>query len=104
MQVNGKLKNAEGELIAEGPCEVSEERREVTMWPVQEMHMLQRQRGTLTLELESGRTLELSDCHMTFRVALPGQERRSVYRLRLLEQQQLPLTAGVNGGVPQALP
>lgn len=89
MKQQGKLRNAEGELIAEGPCELNLERHEVTMWPEREITALTRHRGALALELEDGATLELSDKHMIFKLGRPGDGRTSIYRLRLLEQQPL---------------
>jgi hypothetical protein len=47
VRVEGKLTNAEGEFVASGPCEVNLDRREVTMWPSWEVHMLERQHGEL---------------------------------------------------------
>ena len=54
VRLEGKLLNTEGEFIASGPCELDRERGEVTMWPSWEMHMLERERGALLLELEDG--------------------------------------------------
>ena len=85
MRVEGKLTNAEGEFIASGPCEVNLDRREVTMWPSWEMHMLERQHGQLSLELSDGTRLPISDRHLTFKLAGPSDRRISVYRLRIVE-------------------
>jgi hypothetical protein len=85
----GQLRNSEGELIAEGLCELNAERHEVTMWPERELSALARHRGALTLRLEDGVTLEISDRHMIFKLGRPGDGRTSIYRLRLLEQQPL---------------
>jgi hypothetical protein len=82
----GKLTNAEGEFIASGPCEVHRERSEVTMWPSWEMHMLERERGELVLELEDATRFVLSDKHLTFKLQGPSEQRISVYRLRIIEQ------------------
>ena len=86
MRTEGKLTNAEGEFIASGPCEINRERGDVTMWPSWELHMLERERGVLTLDLEDGRKLQISDRHLTFKLRGPAdqQQRISVYRLRLL--------------------
>jgi hypothetical protein len=88
VRLEGKLSNSDGEFIASGPCEIDRERGEVTMWPSWELHMLERERGVLTLELEDGRTLQISDRHLTFKLRGPAdqQQRISVYRLRLLSR------------------
>jgi hypothetical protein len=92
--MEGKLLNNEGEFVASGPCEVDRDRNEVTMWPSWEMHMLERQRGALKLELEDGTTLDISDRHLTFKLRGPSERRVSVYRLRILERVPEHLAAG----------
>ncbi|MDE3095912.1 MAG: hypothetical protein KGK07_07920 [Chloroflexota bacterium] len=94
MRVEGKLLNTEGEFIASGPCEVDRERGDVTMWPSWEMHMLERERGPLVLELEDGRRLDLSDKHLTFKLTGAGEQRISVYRLRIVAGVPEHLAAG----------
>jgi hypothetical protein len=83
--MEGKLLNGEGEFIASGPCEIDRDRNEVTMWPSWELHMLERERGALKLELENGATLDISDRHLTFKLRGPSEQRVSVYRLRIIE-------------------
>jgi hypothetical protein len=94
VRVEGKLLNAGGEFIASGPCEINRERAEVTMWPSWEVHMLERQRGPLVLELEDGRRVELSDRHLTFKLAGPTEQRVSVYRLHIVSSVPEHLAAG----------
>ena len=94
MRVEGKLLNADGEFIANGPCEVDRDRNEVTMWPAWEMHMLERERGLLKLVLDNGQTLNISDRHLTFKLRGPAEQRISVYRLRILERVPEHLAAG----------
>ena len=94
MRIEGKLTNAGGEFIANGPCEVNRERGEVTMWPSWEMHMLERERGELTLELGDGTRFAISDKHLTFKLQGPTEQRISVYRLRILERVPEHLAAG----------
>jgi hypothetical protein len=86
MRVDGKLTNLSGEFVASGQCEVHEDRGEVTMWPSWEMHMLERERGALVLELGDGRRIELSDRHLTFKLAGAEDQRMTVYRLRIAER------------------
>ena len=94
MRLEGKLLNTDGEFIASGPCEVDRDRGEVTMWPSWEMHMLERERGALLLELEDGSRLQISDKHLTFKLSGPTEQRISVYRLRILERVPEHLAAG----------
>lgn len=103
MKQQAKLLNAEGELIAEGPCELDGERQEVTMWPERELSALARHRAPLILELDSGATLGISEKHMVFKLGRPGDGRTSIYRLRLLEQQPLPLDQQALEGIHQPL-
>jgi hypothetical protein len=58
--------------------------------------MLERERGTLTLELEDGRRLRISDRHLTFKLrgTEEQQQRISVYRLRILSRVPEHLQAG----------
>lgn len=94
MRVEGKLSNSEGEFIASGPCEINHDRSEVTMWPSWEMHMLEREHGPLTLTLEDGRVLHISDRHLTFKLRGPSEQRISVYRLRILVRVPEHMQAG----------
>jgi len=94
VRMEGKLTNAGGEFIASGPCEVNLDRGEVTMWPSWEMHMLERERGELTLELEDGARLTISDKHLTFKLRGPAEQRISVYRLRIMDRVPQHLQAG----------
>jgi hypothetical protein len=48
--------------------------------------MLEREHGPLTLTLEGGPALHISDKHLTFKLRGEGKERMSVYRLRILDQ------------------
>ncbi len=94
MRTEGKLTNAEGEFIASGPCEVNRNRAEVTMWPSWEMHMLERERGDLVLELDGGMRFAISDKHLTFKLQGPSEQRISVYRLRIIDAVPEHLSAG----------
>ena len=64
------------------------------MWPSWEMHMLEREHGPLTLTLDDGRLLHISDRHLTFKLQGPTEQRISVYRLRIVEQVPEHLAAG----------
>jgi hypothetical protein len=99
VRIEGKLTNAEGEFVASGPCEINRDRGEVTMWPSWEMHMLERQRGELSLGLADGSSLRISDRHLTFKLQGAGETRISVYRLRILEQVPDHLAPGYREAV-----
>jgi hypothetical protein len=103
VRIEGKLLNAAGEFIANGPCEVNRERGEVTMWPSWEMHMLERERGELRLELGDGTAFAISDKHLTFKLQGPTEQRVSVYRLRIIESVPEHLAAGYSdaAGAPE---
>ncbi len=102
MRIEGKLLNAAGEFIANGPCEVNRERGEVTMWPSWEMHMLERERGELRLELGDGTMYTISDKHLTFKLQGPTEQRVSVYRLRIIESVPEHMAAGYSEPVGES--
>jgi hypothetical protein len=102
VRIEGKLTNAEGEFIANGPCEVNREHGEVTMWPSWEMHMLERERGELKLELGDGTTMRISDKHLTFKLQGPTEQRISVYRLRILPSVPEHLAAGYSEPIEES--
>ncbi len=95
---HARLLNAGGELIAEGPCYVDEAAGWATLEPEREAGVLHKERGGLALELESGRTLRVSDKPIVFRLWPPrrsgGNSRRTVYRLRLIKDAQEATAAG----------
>jgi hypothetical protein len=85
----GKITNDYGEIVAEGACEVDNERGSVTMRPIIDMPLLERTKGPMHLYLEDGQELLLTDRVIHFRVNLPGQRPGSVYRLYIARQQGL---------------
>ena len=86
MKIDGKLTNLSGEFVASGQCEMHEDRGEVTMWPSWEMHMLERERGALVLELANGTSIDISDRHLTFKLTSADDQLMTVYRLRIAER------------------
>ena len=64
------------------------------MWPSWELHMLERERGELPLELADGSRERISDKHLTFKLQGPTEQRMSVYRLRILPSVPEHLAAG----------
>ncbi len=97
--MHARLFNSSGELIVEGPCWVDEEAGRATLEPEHEPGFIRKERGTFTLELESGRSLLASDSPIIFKLgALPNGDtlngHRSLYRLKLLEDAQEAAVAG----------
>jgi len=88
--LHARLFNRGGELIAEGPCWVDEASGQATLEPEHEPGFIQKERGELSLELDSGRSLPVSDSPMIFKLGATSNGdmtngHRSLYRLRLLE-------------------
>lgn len=89
-ELHARLLNAEGELIAEGPCRLDEAAGLAMLEPEREPGVIRKERGVLSLTLESGRTLHVSDTPIIFRIRPPTQaggpyHRRTLYRLRLVD-------------------
>ena len=84
--LHARLFNSGGELIAEGPCWLDEPAGRATLEPEREPGVIQKERGELSLELDSGRTVAVSDSPMVFRLgAGEAGGRRSLYRLSLID-------------------
>lgn len=104
--LHARLLNAGGELIAEGSCWLNEAAGEATMEPEREPGVLQKERGRLALELESGRSFPVSDKPIIFRLRpptkVPGHNAvRTMYRLRLINDAQDATAVGAAGeGAP----
>ncbi len=85
--LHARLFNSGGELIAEGPCWLDEPAGRATLEPEREPGVIQKERGVLSLELDSGRTVAVSDSPMVFRIRAGADGdggRRSLYRLSLI--------------------
>ena len=87
MREQGKLYNREGEIIAEGLCELSEEGSQVSMWPTLEKSLFERESGVMTLELEGGAALRISERRLRLRINPTHGPRTFIYRMRV---EQLP--------------
>lgn len=83
MRQQGKLYNEGGEVIAEGPCELSDEGSRVSMWPTLEKGLFERERGAMTLELECGAALRISERRLRLRINLPHGPRSAIYRMQV---------------------
>ena len=98
-----RLVNSEGELIAEGPCYLDEGAGQATLEPQRTPGTLQKERGPLALELDSGRSYRVSDRPMIIRYRTPGADpgedgRRRVFRLRLISHNAQEATAAGGAG------
>ena len=82
--LRARLLNAEGELIAEGPCWLDENAGHATLEPERTAGVIQKVRGSLALELDSGRSLAVSDRPMIIHFRQGPDSGRRVYKLRLL--------------------
>ena len=85
-----RLLNSEHELIAEGLCTLDEPAAQATLEVERMSGVIQKQRGHLSLELDSGRSLLVSDKPMIVLITPPGakasaENRRRLYRLRLID-------------------
>ncbi len=104
--LHARLLNAGGELIAEGSCWLNEAAGEATLEPERVVGVLQKERGLLSLELESGRSLGVSDRPIIFRLRpqseVPGRDIvRTLFRLRLVDSAQAATAVGAVGeGAP----
>ena len=88
--LHARLFNSGGELIAEGPCWLDEPAGRATLEPEREPGVIQKERGELSLELDSGRTVAVSDSPIVFRLGSDADGfstggRRSLYRLSLID-------------------
>jgi hypothetical protein len=98
LRQQGKLYNGDGEIIAEGPCELDEEGSRVSMWPIQEKALFERERGLLTLVLDGGKALCISERRLRLRINRTHGPSAAIYRM-----QVEPQSAGQAGPpAPQA--
>jgi hypothetical protein len=84
------LYNAEHELVAEGQCEVDDDRGSVTLHPVVDTPTLQREHGHLRLELEDGSEVYLTDRIIRFRLNVPGAPASAAYRMYFEDRPEAP--------------
>lgn len=105
MRQQGKLYNEGGEVIAEGPCELNEERSHVSMWPTLEKGLFERERGVMTLELEGGAALRISERRLRLRLNPPHGPRSAIYRMQVEAEPNAEAAAPDEqaGGVPAYL-
>ena len=83
-----RVLNGEKETVASGAYEINEERQEVTLRPFVDTGLIDKEMGPLFLEMDDGRTLELSSRYMKFRLYDSHGECQPIYRLHYLERQE----------------
>jgi hypothetical protein len=88
-----KLLNAGRELIAEGTCHLDHASSTITLETSREPGDLLKERGTLSVQLESGASYAVSDRPLVFRIWPPdraGEDRqhRTLYRFRMVGEHQ----------------
>lgn len=83
MRRQGTLYNGDGEIIAEGPCELNEAGSQVSMWPTLERGLFERERGVMTLELEGGTALSISERRLRLRISPSKGPRIAIYRMHV---------------------
>ena len=91
--LRGRLLNAGHELIAEGPCWLDEEAGRATLEPERTPGVIQKQEGELTLELDTGRSLQVSSKAMIVRISPPvrgdANGHRRLFRLRMIHSTDI---------------
>ena len=98
MRQRGKLYNGDGEMIAEGFCELGEEGSQVTMWPALEKGLFERERGVLILELEgSAASLRISERRLRLRINPTHGPRTFIYRMRIEQPPADDVTPPASG-------
>jgi hypothetical protein len=90
----GRLFNDGGETVAEGTCQVDEERGSVTMRPLLDTPLMSRQEGLLRLLLDEGDELTVSNRIIRFRLNVPGVPPGPAYRLFLVGGASGPRAVG----------
>lgn len=91
----GKVFNEEYELLAEGHCQVDEDRGNVTLRPIIDTPSLSRQRGRLRLVMEDGTEIYLTDRVIRFRLNVPGVPPGPAYRIPFEDRPSLPSAGGM---------
>src|SRR5215216_3956009 len=90
----GRLFNQQGEILAEGNCQIDAEHGHVTLHPIVDTPLLSREHGELRLELDDGSELLLSERVIRFRLNVPELPEGFAYRLFFTQQQRLQSMEG----------
>jgi hypothetical protein len=88
--VFGRLVNGEGELIADGLCYVDEATGQATLEPERLPGLLQKERGSLRLQLDTGRSYQVASRPMVIDYRAPGGDANEAGRRRILRLRVHP--------------
>jgi hypothetical protein len=92
----GKLWNENGELMAEGACQVDHDHGSVTMRPLVDTPLMNRQQGVLRLVLDDGAEFPIDAGRVIrFRLNVPGNPPGPAYRLYFAGYEHLRSAGGV---------
>lgn len=103
-----RLLNSDHELIAEGTCLLDEPAGHASLEVDRTPGVIHNQHGNLSLELDSGRSLLVSDKPIVLMIAPPGQKpspdnRRKIFRLRLVDPMAAIIEQEANSAEPETL-
>jgi hypothetical protein len=77
----GKLFTQNGEIVAEGSCQVDMGRGSVTLRPIVDTPLISRERDPMRLVLDDGTELSIRGGIIRFRLNTPGAPPGPAYRL-----------------------
>jgi len=77
----GKLFTQNGEIVAEGSCQVDMDRGSVTLRPVVDTPLISREKDPMRLVLDDGTELSIRGGIIRFRLNAPGALPGPAYRL-----------------------
>lgn len=101
-----RLLNSDHELIAEGTCLLDEPAGHASLEVDRTPGVIHSQHGNLSLELDSGRSLLVSDKPIVLMITPPGQKpspenRRKIFRLRLVDPMAAIIEEEANSAEPE---
>ena len=101
-----RLLNSDHELIAEGTCLLDEPAGHASLEVDRTPGVIHNQHGNLSLELDSGRSLLVSDKPIVLMITPPGQKpspenRRKIFRLRLVDPMAAIIEEEANSAGPE---
>ncbi len=77
----GKLFTQNGEIVAEGPCQVDQDRGSVTLRPLVDTPLISREKDPMRLVLDDGMELSIRGGIIRFRLNTPGAPPGPAYRM-----------------------
>jgi hypothetical protein len=103
-----RLLNSDHELVAEGTCVLDEPAGHASLEVERTPGVIHSQHGNLSLELDSGRSLLVSDKLIVLMITPPGEKpspenRRKIFRLRLVDPMAAIIEQEANSAEPETL-